>query len=812
MLLPFKKKNASEAPMPPIAQKIDAAALFSTPVSEFIPYYCHYSPQTILTKNGELMQIIKIAVNTKGLNYESGTDQHSIVREMIREAVKTNVDSDNYALWLHTIRKRSSIRYKGKYREALAGKVHDRWQQVHKWKYQYYNEIYITVLHAGQSAALKDTSHLKDLILPYRNRNYRNRFLEKSEKELDKVVQGLIATIGQSFVAERLTVVERVPETDDVNLGKPLFYSEPMEFLGTLLNLRAEPMLLPQLDVSDALSTTKQTFGFNAMETKSDSGKRRFGAILSLKQYREVPSETIDRLLQAPMEFVVTQAFNFIPQQGALVQYREQRELFEISGDLYCIEASGIADMMSSLADKETDFGEHQTTVMVLSDELKHLDGEVVKVQTAFADLGLITIREDIKLEECFWSQLPANFEFLRRKDTINTRRVGGFCRLNRYPQGTHVGNHWGDAVTILTTLVGSPYFFNFHHQDNGHTLMLDFNSFNDQSAPILLNFLLCQTRKFDGRLFVFDRHRSADLMFEKLEGAYHYFPNLQRDPDRPQIRLNPFLLEDSPRNRGFLLAWVGTMIAPDTALPDEQKELLRAAIAQMYEDPMERRTLRRMVELVADKDLQLAKAFNRWHSEGDLAAIFDTLEETVDVKAPLNAFDMQPLMRKPETVLPVFAYLLHRIVTSIDGRPTIIMLHEAFDLLDNPFVAPRLESLMAMMQENNAMMIFHTSKPLKAMETEIYETIFKGCGAYLYLPDDVAHDYTQMPTGLNEYDGRRLVKMDRQKGDFMLRQNNETIALRAELKELDELYSIFANDRKNLAAALGGGTEGGLG
>ena len=181
-----------------------------------------------------------------------------------------------------------------------------------------------------------------------------------------------------------------------------------------------------------------------------------------------------------------------------------------------------------------------------------------------------------------------------------------------------------------------------------------------------------------------------------------------------------------------------------------------------------------------------------------------------MDIKAPLNGFDMQPLMRRPECILPVFSYLLHRIVTSIDGRPTIIMLHEAFDLLDNSFVAPRLESLMAMLQENNAMIIFQTSRPLKAMETQVYETIFNSCATFLYLPDDVAHDYTQMPSGLNEYEGRKLVRMDRQKGDFMLRQNNEIIALRAELKDMDELYSIFANDRKNLAAALG--TEGGLG
>lgn len=815
MLLPFNKKDKkkpAEAKVTPVRQAGPPPAPPSSSVAEFLPYYCHYNPHTILTKNGELMQVIKITTNLQGLDYESGTDMSTIVREMIRSAISQHIPTDKYAIWLHTIRKRQSIRYRGKFKEAFAGTVHDRWQHIHRWKYQYYNEIYVTVLHDGQTSELLRTDNFKDLVLTKRNRVYRNAYLDKVVVNLDKTVEAMVATIRKGFNAHRLTVVERVPDQSEMPVTQALFYSEPMEFLGTLLNLRAEQFLLPQLDLSESLPTTRHTFGFNALETKTDNGKRRFGAILTLKQYREVPSETIDRLLQAPMEFIISQAFHFIPHTGALKQYREQKELFDMSGDFYCVGASGIEDMMASQSEKPTDFGEHQTSIMVLCDEFKQLDSEISKVQSAFADLGLITIREDIKLEECFWSQLPGNFEFIRRRDTINTARIGGFCRLNRYPHGLASGNHWGDAVTILPTLVASPYFFNFHNQDNGHTMVFDYNSFNDQFCSIMLNFLLCETRKFEGRLYIFDRNRAADLLFQKLGGNYHNFSVLNRDPEQKQVRLNPLMLPDSPRNRSFLAAWLGTLMPASAApLADAQKEKLRASIDHLYSGEPDKRNFPALMEHLASLDLPLAKAFSKWHDEGIYAGIFDADTEEVDVSAALNAFDMSPVVKNKECIIPIFAYLLHRVITEIDGRPVIIVLRDAWDLIDNPFIAPRIESLMDMLQENNAMVIFTTSKTTHIAKTEIFAGVFKRCATQLILPDDVNHDYAAQGTGISEYDSKRLIRMDRQKGAFLLKQNNESIALKMDLKEMDELNAVFANDSKNLAAALGHFAKGSL-
>jgi len=808
MLLPLGKKkndddNAIEGPK--ADKRLETHASSADQTAQFIPYYCHYNAHTLLTKNGELMQTFKIVTNVLGVDYENSYDTSSIVREAIRQAIVQHVNTDKIAIWFHTMRKRKPIKYRGKFKEAFASSVHERWQRLNHWKFQYYNEIYVSVLFDGQNSQMLDTRYLKDVMIPKRNRYFRNAYLDAAYGELDRTVSAIMTSISKTFNVQRLCVVERVPPQTEIPVNQSVFYSEPMEFIGTLINLRLEPFLLPELDVSKVLSTTTQTFGFNALETKSLAGRRRFAAILTLKQYREVPLETIDLLLQAPMEFILTQSFHFIPATGALTQYKEQKYLFDISGDSYCIGASGIEDMMSSHSNQPTDFGEHQTSIMVLADEFKQLDSEIIKVQSAFARLGLITIREDVKLEECFWSQIPGNFEFIRRRDTINTTRAGGFTRLNRFPQGMSSGTHWGDAVTILPTLVGSPYFFNFHHQDNGHTLIYDFNSFNDHTCHIMMNFLLTETRKFDNRIYIFDRGKSADLYMQKMGGTYYNFPPLSNSLEEQGKKLNPFMLADTPRNRSFLVAWCGALIAGEAGISDDKKEKIKTALDQLYTGDENKRNLGGLVSYLAPVEPALAKAFGKWHGEGVYSKIIDYTEDEFDPTQGMHAFDMSAVLKQKECVLPIFAYLLHRIVTSIDGRPAMIVLYDAWDLLDNAFIAPRLESLLEMLQQNNAMMVIATSKPFQAATTQIFPIVVKSCASLIILPDDISRDYVSVPElEINEYEAKRLLRMDRQKGDFIFKQNKETIELRAALKDLDDLYAVLSNDVKNLAAVLG--------
>lgn len=781
------KTNAGDKP--------DATLALPTDPRDFLPYYCHYDPHTLLTKNGELMQTIRITGNRNGLEYES-EDGDAIVRASIRQALSAYVKSDRFSIWLHTVRKRRPAPFSPKYTETFPAYAQAQWQSLHPWKHHYYNEIYITLLRDGQSGGMADKDALQHAIMPGKNRAYRNQYLEQAHADLDQVTNAVLQHIQTHYRAERLGVVERLSQT----LGRAAFYSEPMEFLGTLLNLRSEAVPLPEADVSAALSSTTLTFGFNALETKSPQGKRRFGALMTLKEYREIPPETADRILQAPMEFIISQSLVFVPSSEALQPYRQQKQLFDVSGDRYVVKASGLDEMLASNLQGETDFVHQQTTLMVMVDEFKHLEEELAAFHRSFAELGLITIREDIRQEDAFWAQFPGNFEFLRRTNVLNTARAGGFLRLNRFSGGTAKGNHWGDAVALVPSLVNTPYFFNFHYQDNGHTAIVDFNSFQDSAADVTLHFLLTASRHFDGRLYIFDRRLSAQLLTEKLGGHYHQFAPLRTLPNQRGTVFNPLTLERTSLNQSFLIAWCGALAGKK--LSESQKASVHAALDQVYDGPLQHRTLAGLASALAHTEPELRQALSAWLPGGQYAGLLDASSETFDLTQRVHAFDMTPVVAHPDTVVPIFAYLMHRIINSLDGSPTLIVLRDAVDLLENAFFAPRLESLLEMLQQNNVAVIFTSSSPQEHSTCETFGTILRGCPTHLYLPDDVPADYRRTVTSLNEHDLGLLDRMERLKGDVLVKQPHEVTAMRIDVTPLQDVQAVYANDHKNLVAA----------
>ena len=68
-------------------------------VHNFIPYACYYDKNTILTKNGELLQSIRV----KGLSYDTSGGDDSLRDSLVQHVFK-RVPSNKFSFYLHTIR------------------------------------------------------------------------------------------------------------------------------------------------------------------------------------------------------------------------------------------------------------------------------------------------------------------------------------------------------------------------------------------------------------------------------------------------------------------------------------------------------------------------------------------------------------------------------------------------------------------------------------------------------------------------------------------------------------------------------------
>ena len=118
-------------------------------------------------------------------------------------------------------------------------------------------------------------------------------------------------------------------------------------------------------------------------------------------------------------------------------------------------------------------FGEHHFSLLCIEDDLKALENVLSMASVELSNSGIQPIREKVNMEPSYWGQLPGNINYIVRKSTINTLNMAGFASMHNYPLGKIYGNHWGEYVTVLDTTSGTPFYFNFHVRDVGHTLII---------------------------------------------------------------------------------------------------------------------------------------------------------------------------------------------------------------------------------------------------------------------------------------------------------------------------------------------------
>ena len=141
--MPFKKflkKSKSDAGKGR-SKKVD---------QDFIPYVCHYNKNTVLTKNGELMKVIRIT----GFSDESMVSELTCLRDNIRFSVENHVKDNKFAFWFHAIRRKKDVSPKGEFPDYMSNKINDAWVRKNKWSKQYVNEFYITVIAEGLDTSI----------------------------------------------------------------------------------------------------------------------------------------------------------------------------------------------------------------------------------------------------------------------------------------------------------------------------------------------------------------------------------------------------------------------------------------------------------------------------------------------------------------------------------------------------------------------------------------------------------------------------------------------------------------------------------
>ena len=131
----------------------------------------------------------------------------------------------------------------------------------------------------------------------------------------------------------------------------------------------------------------------------------------------------------------------------------------------------------------------------------------------------------------------------------------------------------------------------------------------------------------------------------------------------------------------------------------------------------------------------------NAFSLAGPLGRFLDA-DQDVLLEQRFITFELETLMAMgPKVIVPVVTYLFHRIDQRLDGRPSLIILDEAWIMLADSSFGAKIEEWLRTLRKKNAAVVLATQSLAEIANSPHRDVILESCPTKLYLPNPEAEN-----------------------------------------------------------------------
>jgi type IV secretion system protein VirB4 len=375
------------------------------------------------------------------------------------------------------------------------------------------------------------------------------------------------------------------------------------------------------------------------------------------------------------------------------------------------------------------------TQVMVVMDpdpvRASYVASEILKVLN---DAGFTGRIETVNALDAFLGSLPGHGYPNLRRPLISTRNIADLLPVTSVWPG--LANNpcsffppKSPPLMWPATDGATPFRFNLHDSDVGHTLVLGRTG---SGKSVLLAMIAAQFRRYpDAQVFVFDVGYSMWTL-AKAAGATHYDLAAGR-PD--SLRFQPLAQLDRPSERAWAVEWLETLLAlQGVSVTSVIRAKLERAIELIAVNDPAHRTL---TELTAQlQNATLSSAIRPYAVGGNYGQLLDAASDDLQ-EGRFQVFEMKHLLALDDKVaVPVLLYLFHRIEQRLDGSPTLIEIDEAWMALMHSLFGARINQWLLTLRKQNTAVVLATQSPSQLAQLSNRHTVVDSCPTRIYLPN----------------------------------------------------------------------------
>jgi type IV secretion system protein VirB4 len=557
---------------------------------------------------------------------------------------------------------------------------------------------------------------------------------------LDHDIDQAVAALHEKAGAFEVQLADSVKPA---RLAKP----EAFQFFRRLVNY--SPVASAPLKYDTHLDYFMADSPVECHRTHLDIGEARL-KVLTMK---EPPSATFPLILEdlyaVPGEFIACLEWRRIPNDRARRDIQTRRRHFfnkRVSLINYVVETrpddkmltdpsadetvTGLGNALTEIEVNGHFFGECSFTLALFDRDpavVERASAEAVKVMAAH-DGTLVP--ETYNLLNAWLSIVPGNGAHNLRRLALLETNFADLSFLFTLDTGARVSPHLGqEALVVFETRHHSPYFFNLHVDDVGHTVIVGATG---SGKTFGLNGVITHAQKYQPYTVIFDLGQSYRKLATLFRGSYLEVGLRQRG-----LSVNPFALEPTPENLHFLHAFARVLLEGADAhrLSDAEDRELYEAIENVY---VLDATQRRLFTLANLLPRSLAGRLSKWVDGGRYADLFDHVEDTLTVQR-FQVFDFEAARAYPTVLEPLLFYVLHRVnerltAASDTGQLTLCVMDEAWRFIQHDRLRAYVHEALKTWRKRNAAMLLATQSIDDFASADLLRTVIESCPTKLLL------------------------------------------------------------------------------
>ncbi len=403
-------------------------------------------------------------------------------------------------------------------------------------------------------------------------------------------------------------------------------------------------------------------------------------------------------------------------------------------------------DALAMVNDAETAIAEvnsgliavgYYTSVVVIMDESRtRLEQSSRQIEKAINRLGFAARIETINTMDAFFGSLPGHGVENVRRPLINTMNLADLLPTSTIWTGSRKAPcplypPISPALMHCVTHGSTPFRLNLHVRDLGHTFMFGPTG---GGKSVHLGIIAAQLRRYEGMsIFTFDKGMSMYPLTKAL-GGQHF--SVAADDDK--LAFCPLMFLKTKGDQAWAMEWVNTILALNgvETTPAHRNEIGNAIMSMQASGAQ---TLSEFSVTIQDELIR--ETLRQYTVDGTMGHLLDAEEDGLAL-SDFTTFEIEELMNLGEKyALPVLLYLFRRIERSLKGKPSVIILDEAWLMLGHPAFRAKIREWLKVMRKANCLVLMATQSLSDAANSGILDVIVESTATKIFPPNVYARD-----------------------------------------------------------------------